>query len=91
MKDLNYVNIYSVNPLYLIFDKVNGYTEESNGNRYLIFAPTNKNKEVLTKYTEIWNKIKNLIEIINYKPGEYKKGLIKINFDSDDDLSLVKY
>ena len=31
-KDLK---IYSVNPLYLIFGKVNGYFEETNGNKYL--------------------------------------------------------
>ena len=46
MKNLDYVNIHSVNPLYLIFDKIDGYIEESNGNKYLIFAPTNKNKEI---------------------------------------------
>ena len=27
MKDLDYTNIHSVNPLYLIFDKVDGYIE----------------------------------------------------------------
>ena len=46
MKNLDYVNIHSVNPLYLIFDKIDGYIEESNGNKYLMFAPTNKNKEI---------------------------------------------
>ena len=30
IKDLKYVKIYSVNPLYLIIDKVNGYFEEIN-------------------------------------------------------------
>ena len=61
MKNLEYVNIHSANPLYLIFDKVDGYIEESNGNKYLIFASASKNKDVLTKYTEIWDKTKNLI------------------------------
>ena len=28
IKDSKYVKIYSVNPLYLIFNKVNGYFEE---------------------------------------------------------------
>ena len=28
-----------------IFDKVDGHIEESNGNKYLIFAHKNKNKE----------------------------------------------
>ena len=30
-----YVNIYSVNPLYLIFKNVNGYYEEINKSKYL--------------------------------------------------------
>ena len=61
MKDLDYVNIHSVNPLYFIFDKVDGYIEENNRNKYLVFASTDKTKEILTKYTEIWYKIKNLV------------------------------
>ena len=36
--------------------------KKKNGNKYLIFASTDKNKEVLTKYAERWNGIKNLIE-----------------------------
>ena len=50
-----------------------------------------KNKEVWTKYTELWNKIKNLIEKVNDKPGKYGKEFMKIKFDSDDDLPLDKY
>ena len=53
MKNLDYINIHSVNPFYLIFDKIHGYIEESNTNKYVIFAPTNKNKEILTKYTKV--------------------------------------
>ena len=41
-KDLK---IYSVNPLYLIFNKVNRYFEETNGNKYLTLVPTNESKE----------------------------------------------
>ena len=62
MKD--HLNIHSANPLYLVFNKIDGYIEESNGNKYLIFASTDKNKVVLTKYTKLWDKIKNLIEKI---------------------------
>ena len=36
IKDLDYVNIHSVNPLYLMFDKVDEYIDEKNGNKYLI-------------------------------------------------------
>ena len=62
MKNLDYVNIHSVNPFYLIFYKADGYIEESNKNKYLIFAPKNKNKEILAKYTKLWHKIKNFFE-----------------------------
>ena len=34
IKDLKYVKINSVTPLYLIFSKVNGYFGEINGNKY---------------------------------------------------------
>ena len=43
MKDSDYVKINSVNSLYLIIDKADGYTEK-NGNKYLTFACANKNK-----------------------------------------------
>ena len=63
-------NIYSVNPLYLIIGKVDGHierssAEENNGNKYLVFDPTDENKEVLKMYIELWDGIKNEIETIN--------------------------
>ena len=48
MKD--HVNIRSVNPIYLIINEVDGYTQEINGNKYFIFVSTDKNKEELRKY-----------------------------------------
>ena len=41
-KDLN---IFSVNPLYLIFSYVKGYFKEISGNKYLTLVPTNESKE----------------------------------------------
>ena len=67
MKDLDYVNIHSVNPLYFIVDKADGYIEENNRNKYLTLVSNEKNKETLKKYTDIWNKIKNLIQKINVR------------------------
>ena len=40
-----YLKIYSVNPLYLIFGKVNGYFQEINRNSYLTLFPTYEGKE----------------------------------------------
>ena len=86
----DYESIYRVNPLYLINGEVNRYIEENNGNKYLVFASTNKNKEVLEKYTELWDGIKNLIEKINGRLVEYENDFMKIKFNSDDSLPLDK-
>ena len=86
----NHVIIYSVNPLCFIIGEVDVYIEKNNGNKYLVFASIDKKNEVLTKYTKLQNKIKNLIKKINDKPGVYEKEFIKIKFDSDDSLSLNK-
>ena len=84
-------NIYSVNPLYLIIGKVDGHIEEKNGSKYLVFDSTDENKEVLKKYTELWNGIKNEIKTINGgKKGEYGKDFMKIKFDTEDNLPLNK-
>ena len=40
-----YLKIYSVNPVYLVFDKVNRYFNEIMGNNYLTLVSTNKIKE----------------------------------------------
>ena len=56
--------MYGVNPLYLIFGKVNEYFEEINGNKYLTVVPTNKSKEKIKKYEELWIKIRYLIRSI---------------------------
>ena len=42
---------YSVSPLYIIFDEVNGYFKDINGNKYLTLVPTNKSKE---KNKKVW-------------------------------------
>ena len=44
-------NINSVNPMYLIIGEVDGYIEGNNGNKYLLFASTDKNKKSIRKVT----------------------------------------
>ena len=50
MRRLN-VTSFSVNPLYLIVNKINGYFEEINGNIYLTIAPT------IEIIKEIWSTV----------------------------------
>ena len=96
MKNLDNENIDSANSLYLIFNNVDGFiecnsTKENNENKYLLFASTNKNKEVLEKYIELWDEIKNQIETISdSKPIKYGRDFMKIKFKSHDDLPLGK-
>ena len=46
-------------------------------------------KEVLEKYTELWDGIKYQIKTINGgKSIEYEKDFMKIKFSSDDNLPL---
>ena len=58
-------NINSVNPLYLMIDKMIGHFEEKNGNEYLVLDDVNENKEVSNKYEQVWDVIKKEIERIN--------------------------
>ena len=63
--------------MHLIIGEADGHTEcnsveEKNGTKNLVFDSADKNRNVLKKYTELWNGIKNGIETINGgKNGEY--------------------
>ena len=50
--------------MYLIINKVDGHGSKY-GSKYLVFDSTDENKEVLKKYTELWNGIKNEFKTIN--------------------------
>ena len=65
----------------MIIGKVDERIEcEKNRSKYLIFDSTDENKEVLKKYTELCDGIKNEIETINDgKKGDYGKDFWKLN------------
>ena len=84
------MNINSVDPLYLNITNSNGYIEKKSVNKYLIFDSTDKNKEVLKKYDDVFNGIRDKIKEINSNDCDYEKDYMKIKFNSDDDLPLNK-
>ena len=90
IKDFKYVKINSVNPLFLIFNKVNGYFEEINGNKYLTLVRTNESREKIKKYEAVWSKIRDLIRLISKNLDDYDIKYVKIKFNSDDKLPLNK-
>ena len=58
----DYENVYSINPLYLIIDHASRYIEEKEMNKYLVFDSTDENKELLKKYNDAFNGIRNKIK-----------------------------
>ena len=82
--------IYSVNPLYLRIDHANGYIEEKGVNKYLVFDSTDENKELLKKYNDVWNGVRDKIKEASSDECDYEKDYIKIKFNSDNNLPLNK-
>ena len=86
----DYENTNSVNSLYVIIGKVDGHiecniVEEKNESKYLVFDPTDENKEEFKKYKELGDGIKNKIETIN---GGYGKDFMKIKLETGDNLLM---
>ena len=69
------MNINSVNPLYLGITRVNGYIEEKDSNKYLVFDSTDENKELLKKYNDVFNGIRDKIKEIKSNECDYDKRL----------------
>ena len=52
-------NVFSVNPLYLIINKINGHFQEVDGDKYVII--NSENGDIMQKYQEFFNGIKEII------------------------------
>ena len=79
-----------MNPFYLCINHASGYIQEKGVNKYLNFDPTDKNKELLKKYNDVFNGIRDKIKKINSDECNYEKDYMKIKFNSDDNLPLNK-
>ena len=79
-----------MNPLYLLINHANGYIEEKGVNKYLVFDSTDENKELLKKYNDVWNGIRDKIKEISSGECDYEKDYMKIILNSDDNLPLNK-
>ena len=66
------ININSVNPLYLGITHVSGYIEEKDMDKYLVFDSTEENKELLKKYNDVFNAIRDKIKEINSNECDYE-------------------
>ena len=83
--------VNSVNPLYLMINKIDGFGEEKDDNKYFIISDIDRNGEILEKYNEVFSGIKDCIEQINgTELGVYDKYFMKTKFDSSDNIPLNK-
>ena len=71
-------------------DNAGGYIEEKGSNECLIFDSTNENKELLKKYSCVFNGLIDEIKKVDDDWLEYTKDYTKIKFNSDDNLPLNK-
>ena len=53
-------NVNSVNPLYLMINKIKGYFEEVDGDKYLIIS--SENGDIMQKYQAVFDGIKEIIK-----------------------------
>ena len=56
----------------------------------MTLVPTNKIKEIIKKYEEMWSKIKDLIRSITKNSDDCDEKYLKIQLNSDDMLPLNK-
>ena len=56
----------------------------------MVFDSTFENKELVKKYGDVWNGIKNKIKEVNDSEFYYEKDYMKMKFNSDDNLPLNK-
>ena len=74
----------------MLVNHANGYIEEKGVNKYLIFDSTDENKELLKKYNDVFNGIRNKIKKLSCNEYDYEKDYMKIKFNSDVNLPLNK-
>ena len=83
-------NISSVNPLYLMLNKIKGHFGEVDGDKYLIIS--SENGDLMQKYQDVFDGIKEIIKKINdYSyPIKYDDNYMKIKFNTNDNILLNK-
>ena len=57
----------------MLVNHVSGYIEEKGVTKCLIFNSIDENKELLRKYNEVWNGIKNKTEEVSSGKCDYEK------------------
>ena len=88
-KSYKNIDIYYIG--YITIKIIDDYESIYSVNPLYLYINHDEIKEVLKKYADVWDGIKDKIKAINGGKGnDYGKDYIKIKFNSDDDLPLNK-
>ena len=55
-------DVNSINSLYLMIHRIDGFIEEKDGDKYLSIASKGRNSQVLKIYSEVWSGIKDVLQ-----------------------------
>ena len=80
----SYINVNTVNALYLAINKINGYIEENIGNNYLKLVPTEKSKEMYMKKKR--EKCMKNCWLKSKISDDFDQKYVKIKFNSDGNI-----
>ena len=77
-------NVKIVNSVYLMINRIKGHFEEINGDKYLII--NSENGDIMQKYQEVFNGIKEIIKKIKdyNQPIKHDDDYMNIKFNTDD-------
>ena len=83
-------HVFSVNPLYLMINKIKSHFEEVDRDKYLIIS--SENSDIMQKYQEVFDGITEIIKKINDygQPIKYDDNYMKSKFNTDDNIPLNK-
>ena len=83
---------YDIYPTHIVFNNVEIYFECVNEEKYLVFALIDKNLDILENCKKLWDKVKMDIKKLEGIVGSlyFEKYIMKIKFDTDDDLVFNK-
>ena len=83
-------HVFSANLLYLIINKIKGHFEEVDRDKYLIIS--SENGDIMQKYQELFDGIKEIIKKINDygQPIKNDSNYMKIKFNTDYNIPLNK-
>ena len=76
--------------MYLLIIHGSRYFEEKGVDKYLVFDSADENKELMKKYNNVFNGIRDKIKEITSYECDYEKDYMKIKFNSDYNLPLNK-